>query len=561
MLSVISTFALIMFLLSIFLRRVNILMPAFLIIAVMFIEYFSEIQSGGMTVPIIIGTVFFYFLGVIKTRSSIDISLEMIFQMIITAAVIFLGLKIYFIRNFSGGFYYFSETRAVLFTFFWIFLNINALRITSGIPELFLGVGLSLVVSSSAIIISQGASPAMIVYSLSVVFLYLWKAYFQIFLKEDMDMDRSFYLLSFLTVTISIIGTAKSVLLFGVLIPLTLLGVPMFFIVIMTAYSYVRFRRSGENTFSWNFSYTRMLLFLYLIIFFISIESILFFSKVRLIIILPVTSVLLVSMYLAGKKLFFVIPEKAVAEKRIFGVRIRPEGGRRLFRKVIDILTTKYQNYIVTLNALMLYEASEDEIYRIVLDSADVQIVDGVGVLWAYDFLGFGKAKKVAGVDFMLDLLRMCAKYKKKVYLLGSRDKVLKQCIERAETDFPGLDICGYHNGFFDEEEEHEVINDIRSESPDLLLVGMGVPKQEKWIFYNIHRLKKVRLAMGVGGAFDVYSGNLRRAPGWLQDLGLEWLYRFIREPWRLNRIIRLPVFVIEVIKEKLQIIPENQRK
>ena len=115
---------------------------------------------------------------------------------------------------------------------------------------------------------------------------------------------------------------------------------------------------------------------------------------------------------------------------------------------------------------------------------------------------------------------------------------------------YPGLKVVGVHNGYFDEKEEKRIIQDIKTKFPSILLVGLGAPKQEKWIYDNI-RLTGAKVAIGVGGSFDVMAGNVKRAPKIFQKLGLEWFHRLITQPTRWKRMMRLPKFALTVLKTK----------
>ena len=135
------------------------------------------------------------------------------------------------------------------------------------------------------------------------------------------------------------------------------------------------------------------------------------------------------------------------------------------------------------------------------------------------------------------------------VYFFGGAPGVAQKAAEMMEIKYPGLKIVGVHNGYFDEKEERKIIADIKRVQPSLLLVGLGSPKQEKWIYNNL-RLTGAKVAIGIGGSFDVMSGNLKRAPKIFCKLGLEWFYRLITQPTRFKRMLKLPKFVVTVLKE-----------
>ena len=134
------------------------------------------------------------------------------------------------------------------------------------------------------------------------------------------------------------------------------------------------------------------------------------------------------------------------------------------------------------------------------------------------------------------------------VYMFGGAPGVAEKAAEEMRKKYPGLKIVGIHDGYFDAKEEKNIIADIKEKKPSLLLVGLGSPKQEKWIYSNL-RFTDAKLAIGIGGSFDVMSGNLKRAPEFFCKLGIEWLYRLIKQPTRFKRMMRLPKFVLRVRK------------
>ena len=540
---------LIMFFLSRFLGRANLLVLPYFFICIGLITYMYEFKD--FLLPILLGSIFFYFLGVVVKRYHIDTFLEMLFQVLIISSIVFLGMKIYFIRKFTGGFYYFTEIKAILFTFFWIFINMNVMKFIKKTGELFLGIGVCIVMALYMLIINQNMPVEVMLFAQSVFFIYLWLLLYKLVYRESLFDESIFYFLSFLTVSLSIVGTAKSVMIFSVIIPAFIVGIPLLFILFMTILSFIRFQKGVRDRFSWKFTYNRMIFFLYLITFYVTIPVILYFSRISLAKNILVSLLSFSILYLIGRSVFFG-EKKSKVRKRIFGVDIKAASRIKLLKSVHNVIRGNVQNYIVTLNALMLYEAKQDDFYRVVLNSADFQTVDGVGVLWAMDFLGYENMEKVTGIDFVKDLAKLSAKHGYGIFMLGAKQDVVDSAAKNMKRDFEGIVISGTRNGYFNSENETEVIDKINRSGAKILLVGMGVPRQEKWIFYNLHKLPNVRIAIGVGGTFDVLSGKVKRAPGLFQKVGLEWLYRTLKEPTRFGRILKLPAFVLNVFREYL---------
>jgi N-acetylglucosaminyldiphosphoundecaprenol N-acetyl-beta-D-mannosaminyltransferase len=184
--------------------------------------------------------------------------------------------------------------------------------------------------------------------------------------------------------------------------------------------------------------------------------------------------------------------------------------------------------------------------------SADVLAPDGAGVVWAADLLCDGPPlEQIPGVELVNDILEMAASRGDGVYFLGAAPGVAEKAARVAGERVLGLLVAGTRHGYFSAEEEAAVITDIRRAAPAVLLVALGVPRQEHWMVTHSDELP-VRLMIGVGGTFDVLSGHRRRAPDVFQHWGLEWLYRLFDEPSRIRRMVHLPLFVIEVLRTKI---------
>ncbi|HHY13222.1 MAG TPA: WecB/TagA/CpsF family glycosyltransferase, partial [Thermoanaerobacterales bacterium] len=136
---------------------------------------------------------------------------------------------------------------------------------------------------------------------------------------------------------------------------------------------------------------------------------------------------------------------------------------------------------------------------------------------------------------------------KYRIYLLGSKPGIAKLASAKIKEKYPGIKIEGYHHGYFSIDDEEKIIKDINYKKPDFLFVGLGAPRQEKWIFENLEHLD-VKVCMGIGGSIDIFAGKVKRAPLIFQKLGLEWFYRLIKEPRRIGRMLALPHFVLKVL-------------
>ncbi|MGB9793546.1 WecB/TagA/CpsF family glycosyltransferase [Caldisericum exile] len=213
------------------------------------------------------------------------------------------------------------------------------------------------------------------------------------------------------------------------------------------------------------------------------------------------------------------------------------------------MLNEKSPHFAVAINPEKALKAYQDEDLLNIIKNSDLNFIDGVGIIFAAKvFKGIKIKERVTGIDLFTELLKVAEEKSYKVYFLGTKEESLKKAIENIKKAFPSLQIAGFHNGFFNEEDK--IIEDIAKSNADILFVGMGSPKQEKFIYKNLEKLN-VKFAMGVGGTFNVYANEFRRAPNIIQKLGLEWLYRFILDPKRLPRILTLPVFLKEAYKRR----------
>lgn len=203
---------------------------------------------------------------------------------------------------------------------------------------------------------------------------------------------------------------------------------------------------------------------------------------------------------------------------------------------------------VVTINPEMFEYANKDIDFVNIVKEAEMVIPDGVGVKIALNINGV-KTDRIPGIDFARRLLEESALNNIPVAIVGAKEEVIVKAIENLSKEINGLNIVYYHNGYFDDDEE--IYKALVSKSPKLILVAMGSPRQEKFI-YNAKLNLKPALMIGIGGSLDVWSGQVKRAPKIFQVLGLEWFYRTVTQPSRLKRIFpTLPVFIIKAINYK----------
>ena len=205
---------------------------------------------------------------------------------------------------------------------------------------------------------------------------------------------------------------------------------------------------------------------------------------------------------------------------------------------------------VITPNPEVIMAAGKDSQLAEIMEKADMVIPDGVGVVWASKYAKYKLEENVPGCDLCYSLLETSAKKGFKAYLLGAKPGVAMQAKINMEKLYPGLTICGVRDGYFNSETEQEIIDEINNLRPDILMAGLGVPRQEKWL--NRHRdVLRVNVAIGCGGSIDVMAGEVKRAPIFFQNLGLEWFYRLVSQPSRFFRMMELPKFVFAVMLNK----------
>jgi N-acetylglucosaminyldiphosphoundecaprenol N-acetyl-beta-D-mannosaminyltransferase len=198
-----------------------------------------------------------------------------------------------------------------------------------------------------------------------------------------------------------------------------------------------------------------------------------------------------------------------------------------------------------------MVEMRNDPQLRKIIASCDLINADGMPVVWASKLLGNPLPCRVAGVDLFQELVRLCAENGYRPFFFGAREWVVEKLVEEFKQRHPQLNVAGYRNGYYAEEEELDIAEMVRKSNADMLFVGFSSPKKEKFL-NRWMPMMQVPFCMGVGGSFDIISGRTKRAPAWMQKSGLEWCYRIYQEPRRMwKRYAKTnPVFVWMVVKE-----------
>lgn len=234
----------------------------------------------------------------------------------------------------------------------------------------------------------------------------------------------------------------------------------------------------------------------------------------------------------------------------ILGVNVDSVTMSEAVAQVSSYADTKDAHIVVTPNAEILKVCYDDEKVREAVNSASFISPDGVGVLYAAKILGTPIKEKVAGCDLGYNLLVEAAKKGQSVFLFGAKPGVAKTAGEKLCERIDGLEIAGTRDGYFKPEQTQEIIDEINASGASILWVCLGAPRQELWMYENKSKLN-VGVMLGLGGSLDVYAGNVKRAPKLMIKLKLEWLYRLIKEPYRLGRMLEIPKVFAIARKEK----------
>lgn len=230
--------------------------------------------------------------------------------------------------------------------------------------------------------------------------------------------------------------------------------------------------------------------------------------------------------------------------------KLYKNGQNEFYKELKQKLENNNKTFIITANPETFSYAKKDEqVSKMILDENTVVVPDGIGVVKAAKILGVNLNERIAGIDIANKLLELGNEQKKSVYFFGAKQEVIDDLVKVVKGKYPNLNIAGSQNGYV--EDRDKVMRKIIKKKPDIVLVALGIPYQEKLIYEYLAKFKK-GIFVGVGGSFDVISGHKKRAPKLFIKLNLEWLYRIIKEPSRLKRFYHSNVkFIFEMKKEK----------
>ena len=214
----------------------------------------------------------------------------------------------------------------------------------------------------------------------------------------------------------------------------------------------------------------------------------------------------------------------------------------------VRLMDTPGAHYAVTPNPEIVEVCREDPEAMEAVNGADLVLADGIGVIYGAKMLGTPLKGRVTGIGFAQNLMARMAENGKSLYLLGAKPGVAERAAENLCREYPGLRVAGTHDGYF--QEDGPVVEAIRNSGADAAFVCLGAPKQEKWMRKN-GEASGAHLLVGLGGCLDVFSGEVQRAPEVFQKLGLEWLHRLVKNPSRIGRMMKLPLFLVHAAGER----------
>lgn len=229
----------------------------------------------------------------------------------------------------------------------------------------------------------------------------------------------------------------------------------------------------------------------------------------------------------------------------ILRVNVTPLNDKEIIDSINQRIQAGLKSTIIAINPEKIVRANKNEALLELLNSATYQIPDGIGVIIASKLRRGAIQSRVTGIDLMEQLLELAHAERYRIYLFGARDTVVAKAAEEISKKYTNLEIAGFMHGY--EQDTDKIVSDINHCRPDLLFVALGSPRQEFWIKENLDKLN-AKVVQGVGGSFDVLSGNVKRAPRVFRKTGLEWFYRLMKEPSRIRRQLVLPAFLLKAL-------------
>ncbi|HOP61900.1 MAG TPA: WecB/TagA/CpsF family glycosyltransferase [Spirochaetota bacterium] len=219
--------------------------------------------------------------------------------------------------------------------------------------------------------------------------------------------------------------------------------------------------------------------------------------------------------------------------------------------KVLKMIEDKGVHHVITLNPYKLAKIKSNSDLRLISDRADMHLASGAGIQWAARMLKTPIIERIGVLSFMMEVVRLAEIKEYSIFFVGGKPEIAERVFFNIKKSFPQIRIVGRHGGYFNQEREKSVIEAIRKSEANIIFVGLGFPKEDRWINSIKHEFKNA-VFISVGGSMDTISGDIRKAPDYFMQNGLDWFYRIITKPWRYLRLLRLVLFVISVMFRKI---------
>lgn len=240
-----------------------------------------------------------------------------------------------------------------------------------------------------------------------------------------------------------------------------------------------------------------------------------------------------------------------MTKENILGIDVSVTSYEDLKEAINEDIEKKKKSFIVAINPEKVLKARKNQELKDLLNKASYAIPDGVGIIYASKIKKGQIKSRITGIDCMDMLCGLASDKGYKVFLYGAKKEVIEKAKIKLEEKYKQIKIVGTIDGY--EKDDKKIVKQINESKADIIFVALGSPKQENWIMEHMEKLN-VFIFQGVGGSFDVISGNIKRAPLWMQKAGLEWLYRLIKEPKRIFRQLKLVKFLFLIIFSKKEI-------
>ncbi len=219
--------------------------------------------------------------------------------------------------------------------------------------------------------------------------------------------------------------------------------------------------------------------------------------------------------------------------------------------KVMNMIEKKGVHQVLLLNPYKIKRIKTGADLKLVMDKAAMYLATGAGIKWASNMLRHPLKETISTLSFMMDIIRVSEMKEYTIFLVGAKPEIVERAYSNINKSFPKIRIIGRHGGYFNQKREIAIIEAIKKSEPDIIFVGFGFPKEDKWI-YKLKKEIKKGVLIGVGGSFDIISGEIRKAPPYFMERELDWFYRIIIRPWRIGRLFRVIIFFIKVVIKRI---------